>query len=458
MTTRSPRISTRLAWPALAVILSLVGVVQEAEAHFLFLTMGEHAEAGRSVDVFFSEYATTGDPKFVEKIAGTRLWTQSEPGKFQPVEVRRLADRLRANVPSNGPLSVIGQCDYGVLTRKVPFLLRHYPKGISGDPKKLAAFTPYKDVPLEIMATEKEGAVALTVLQNGKPLPHAKLTTVDDDLTNEEIETNAAGDANWKPKAPGYYCIYTGVTLPQSGTHDGQAYSEIREFATISFRWPLVPVADEQAVRLFEKALAARASWNDFPGFTAEMKGTFDGRAFQGTAKVTAEGQVTLDGGLPAEAAKWVEGQLGSTVLHRKASPPTADRPVLRFADDDTRHPYGRLLTFVGGQFASSYRAKDDQLLVVNRSFGKQNMTITVTENSKNAEGKFLPHAYTVHYWDASSGKLQRVETIQNRWTRVGSLDLPTFLSVTTASGEGLSVRTLELTGHALLKADAAGP
>lgn len=449
-------LSRRVAGVTLvAVGLVLTVAAESARAHFLFLRLGEHAEAGRSVDVFFSEYATTGDPKFVEKIAGTKLWTQTEPGQFKPVEVRRLPDRLRALVPSNGPLSVIGRCDYGVLTRKVPFLLRHYPKGIAGDPARLAALTPNKDIPLEIMAGERDGAVVFTVIQSGKPVAKAKLTTVDDDLTNEEFETNEEGKATWTPKSPGYYCVYTGVTLPQSGEHDGKAYSEIREFATISFRWPLVPKADEQAVGLFEKALAARAAWHDFTGFSANVKGAFDGSTFNGTANVRADGRVTLTGVTAAPAAAWIEEQLGSMVLHRKASPPSKERPVLYFADDDTQHPLGRLLTFSGGRFASSYRVKDDQLFVVNRSFGSQNMTITVDENSKNTEGKFLPHAYTVHYWNAADGKLQRVETAQNRWIRVGSLDLPTRIAVTAASETGLSVRTLELSNHALLKSES---
>jgi hypothetical protein len=445
----------RFAGVVLVAVGSLLTVAAEsARAHFLFLRLGEHAEAGRSVDVFFSEYATTGDPKFVEKIAGTKLWTQTEPGKFQSVEVRRLPDRLRAMVPSSSPLSVIGRCDYGVLTRKVPFLLRHYPKGVSGDPTRLAALTPNKDIPLEIMAGEKEGAVVFTVIQKGKPVAGAKLTTVDDDLTNEELETNEAGQATWTPKSPGYYCVYTGVTLPQAGEHDGKAYTEIREFATVSFRWPLVPKADEKAVELFEKALAARAAWHDFPGFSAEVKGSVDGTTFAGSAQVKPDGHVDLTGVSSAPAAAWIEDQLGSMVLHRKASPPSTDRPVLYFADDDTQHPLGRLLTFAGGRFASSYRAKDDQLFVVNRSFGPQNMTITVDENSTNPEGKYLPHAYTVHYWNAADGKLQKVESAQNRWTRIGKLDLPTRIAVTTASETGLSVRTLDLSGHALLKAE----
>jgi hypothetical protein len=134
--------------------------------------------------------------------------------------------------------------------------------------------------------------------------------------------------------------------------------------------------------------------------------------------------------------------------MHRLADKSTGARPkpVLRFADDQDDHPLGRLLTFEGGQFASSYRVKDHQITVVNRHIGRRNMTITVLENERNREGKFLPRHYLVHYWDASTGALSRVETVQDRWTRLGAWDLPTEHTVTTSSETGLSVRTVRLT------------
>ena len=127
--------------------------------------------------------------------------------------------------------------------------------------------------------------------------------------------------------------------------------------------------------------------------------------------------------------------------------------PVLRFADDDQDHPLGRLLEFAGGQFASSYRVKDNQLMVVNRHFGAQDMTITVLDNDRNAEGAFLSRSYTVQYWDAESGRLDRTESVQDRWVRVGAFDLPRSHTVSTATDGGLSVRSFTLSNHNLSEA-----
>jgi hypothetical protein len=127
-------------------------------------------------------------------------------------------------------------------------------------------------------------------------------------------------------------------------------------------------------------------------------------------------------------------------------------RPVLRFADEDDEHPLGRLLTFVGGGFASSYRVKDRQIRVVNRHMGKRNMTITVLDNDKNPEGRFLPRSYLVQYWDAASATLEHVESIQERWQRLRSWDLPSAHTVTDASDAGFSVKSVTLSEHRLLE------
>ena len=192
----------------------------------------------------------------------------------------------------------------------------------------------------------------------------------------------------------------------------------------------------------------------NFPGFTAELSGHVDGRPFAGTVTVKDNGSVEIQTDDPV-AKSWLQDQLDSLVMHRIAQASEsadAHQPRLRFADDDDDHPLGRLLAVDGDQMGSSYRIKDQQITVVNRRMGKQNMTITVLDNDKNAEGRFLPHSYVVHYWDAATGKLNRVETFQERSQRVGSWDLPVLRSIVTASDSGFSVKVVNLSKHALLK------
>jgi hypothetical protein len=438
----------------LGIVTAWLLFAAQARAHFLFIRIGPPAEGGRAAEVYFSELAEAGDARFIDKIAHTRLWVQKTPGKFDPLKVVKAPDRLRAHLPTNGSLVVIGACEYGVLARpkKVPFLLRYYPKAMSGKPADLQALKPFDKVPLEIIATPDGERLTLTALHQGKPVPGAVFHAVDSQLTSSKIKADSEGKASWKPPAPERYSIYTRFVTRESGDAGGVRYEEIREFATLAFHWPMAPKgADPKAVAMFEEALATRAQWKNFPGFSARIKGKVDGRAFTGTVTIDAKGTVQLKTGQDV-VRDWVVDQLESIVMHRAAPGGKRSRPVLRFADGEEDNPLGRLLIFEGGQFASSYRVKDRELMVVNRNMGRLNMTITVLENEKNQEGLFLPRNYTVQYWNAATGELLRTEAIQDRWQRVGSFDLPTVHTVTTASGSGLAVRSFTLSKHQLLK------
>jgi hypothetical protein len=212
---------------------------------------------------------------------------------------------------------------------------------------------------------------------------------------------------------------------------------------------------DAKAVELFEEAISARAQWRNFSGFRAKVAGSVDGRPFSGEVKVAADGSVQLTSDDEA-THEWVEEQLASIAMHRAASSgrgaaeQAAERPRLHFGDDDANHPFGRLLIFEGGHFASSYRVKDRQISVVNRAMGRENMTITVLDNEKTSDGHFLPRSYTVQYWDDASGRLLRSEAVDDRWRHVGDFDLPSAHTVTVSSDSGQSVRSILLSEHEL--------
>jgi hypothetical protein len=341
---------------------------------------------------------------------------------------------------------------------ETPFLLRYYPKAIAGAPDELNRMAARGEIPLEIMAKFEGSHVRLVLLRQGKPVPGVVFHAVDADLTELKVTADSEGSAILTPPAPGFYSVYARDATKRSGEVGGKSYEEIREFATLAFAWPLGSrKADPEAVALFEEAVAARAQWKNFPGFSAELAGESDGRPFSGTVKFLADGAVelTVD---DAVARPWLKDEFESLAMHRRAeaeddSDEGREKPVLRFADDRDDHPLGRLLTFEGGRFASSYRVKDRRITVVNRRMGQKNMTITVLDNDQNAEGKVLPHSYLVHHWDAKSGALERVETVQERWQRVGSWDLPTSRISSTASGRGFSVRSVTLSKHELLSA-----
>src|SRR5262249_40952102 len=81
----------------------------------------------------------------------------------------------------------------------------------------------------------------------------------------------------------------------------------------------------------------------------------------------------------------------------------------------------------------SGYRIKDEQILVVDRHVEGRKFTISVLENRKNAEGKYLPVSFVVDYWNPTSGELLRSDATYQSWTRVGTFDLPVVARIVTA-------------------------
>src|SRR5262249_52300550 len=149
------------------------------------------------------------------------------------------------------------------------------------------------------------------------------------------------------------------------GELNGQKYDEIREYATLSFNWPLERTgSDQEAAALFDDAVAARASWKGFPGFQAKINGVVDGHAFHGKVSVEADGKIALEVG-DSNAKPWVQEQLDSMVLHRGAgsagsggSTSNRAKPQIQFGEDGDENPFGRLLVVGSGKSVSSYRVK----------------------------------------------------------------------------------------------------
>src|SRR5262249_21352149 len=128
------------------------------------------------------------------------------------------------------------------------------------------------------------------------------------------------------------------------------------------------------------------------------------------------------------------------------------------FADDVTDHPLGRAIQVLNDEFHSSYRIRDKQVIVVNRSTKESRFTITVMENRLNPEKKYLPASYVVNYWDLKTDALMRSDTHFHTWTRVGTFDLPESLTVVSATPGKQEAKSMQLTNVRLPKAVGSAP
>lgn len=214
---------------------------------------------------------------------------------------------------------------------------------------------------------------------------------------------------------------------------------------------------DPAASKLLADARAARANWENCPGFSADIVVNFDGKVSRGQVRVDAKGKLTFEG-LDKSAEAWAKRVLGSTVAHRMDGSAARNTPCA-FADDVMDHPLGRAIHVLNDELHSSYRIRDRQIMVVNRSMGASRFTITMQENRTNEEGQYLPVSYVVNTWDNKTGALRGSEAHYQSWQRVGKFDLPVTVRVISASSadpsagkEGLEVKSLTLSNHKLEK------
>jgi hypothetical protein len=212
----------------------------------------------------------------------------------------------------------------------------------------------------------------------------------------------------------------------------------------------LIPVGDDAAkqtenpaaTKMLADARMARATMKSFPGFTAEMIVTMQGKENRCTVQVDSKGKVIIGEQLTGPGAGWAKRSLASAISHRMGDPSAMKTPCA-FADEDTTNPLGRLVTVLNDEMHSSYRIKDNQIMVVNRLQDGSKFSITVQENRKNEEGKFLPSAYVVNYW-AKDGSLEKSEAHTQGWVRINGFDLPDLIRTVTTTKD-VDVREIRL-------------
>ena len=197
-----------------------------------------------------------------------------------------------------------------------------------------------------------------------------------------------------------------------------------------------------------------------FGGFTADVTCVAPGALALGSLRVASDGRSELALGGVAEdddLHRAAQRDLASMVAHRWAS---------RYEDGDGRYAKhlgegdadgdgdeldGCLVTLEGDPFASSYRVAGGQVVQVNRTMGPVRFSIVICARTAAPDGRLLPAQFTVHHWDAETGRLTRSESVSDTYATVGDVVLPATRRVVTATDAGLQRRELRLTGHRLL-------
>lgn len=432
-------------------VMALFLLALPAQAHFIWLLPPKDRD-GTTAQMVFSDSLAPDAKVPIGNIKQTKLFSQVGNASKAPVKMKEDKGHFQIIPEINGEGMVLvgGVCEYGVIqkAKSEPFLLMYYPKAIwfTGKTREDSAWSYEgdKEMRLEIVGVPKQKA--LKVLWEGKPAANLEVDLIvpgyDEKVELKTDENGQVDVAKYPPKVSGYAGMLAKKIENKAGKFKDKSYKAIHHYATLTVylqgrtaspkeqEVTLVvgdqrkdPAPDPAATKLFAEARAARAAWNNFPGFTADLTVNKNGKSCKGTVVVSDKGKVSIE--LPdEELLALAKREIGSLVSHRLPSSTAPETPCA-FADQLADHPLGRTIVVLGDEMHSSYRIKDRQIIEVNRHMKDSRFTITVLENSWTKEKTYLPTSYVVSSWDNTSKSLKSTSAHHQTWTRIGAFDLP---------------------------------
>ena len=440
----------------LLACLGALAVQMPASAHFVWITVAKDASGQPQAQVHFSELAEPDSAALLERIASVKVWSRTAAGRPQTLRLaKQITDEIGSWVApvEGGASAVSGSIKYGVLDRRGQvFLLWYHAKHLDAAAADFKALARDEALALDVVPETTGKGIQLRVLFEGRPAGASELVVLDPDGNETTAKADGEGKFALAGAKAGLYSIRAKWSVDKAGEEAGKAYPQVVHYCTLALRLPAeaaTRAAEASAAELLRRARDARAIWTGFPGFEADVTLYAEGRQHAGRIAVTADGDVTLSG-LSLKDEKPIVTMLRSLVAHRLGGG-ESDESV-SFADDQTDHPLGRLVKLdYDSAMASAYRIQEDVIREVNRQMDGGRFTISVFEVSRNAEGKYLPGYYAVHFWN-KDGSLRTSTAVRETWTRVGRYDLPaTHAAVTAGKDEHKNV-SLSLTNHKLLK------
>ncbi len=204
---------------------------------------------------------------------------------------------------------------------------------------------------------------------------------------------------------------------------------------------------DPVAYDLLKEAHDARQVWPvDFSGFNAEVVFNDNGKVIVGKLSYEQKSGVVLNvGEIDPESKTWLVNQLNSLLSHRRGgdfAKRDGANPIT-FGDDD-KSPIGRLV-ILNDALKSSYRVRDGKVVDVTRTIAGERFTISVLETTPVENGKYLPHHFTVTYFDAKTGALKRTESFSDTHSKVSDIWFPTQRRVIRADNGVITARVIEI-------------
>jgi hypothetical protein len=204
----------------------------------------------------------------------------------------------------------------------------------------------------------------------------------------------------------------------------------------------------------FRAAYENRYTWDAaFPGYTADVTFTHNGKTHTGQAKVTADLKQEVTGIADEAAQKAVQGQLFEVSIHRV-------RRGFEDSHGNNTFRYGETLTdgaveiLMGGKAEGDrYEIKDNEVSMVHRHIHGVVVTIH-TFSSHDTGAGYLSHRYDSLYHDPKTGEQKGgLSNFEDEYTEVGGYQILSRRAIETATDGGTDSQEFVFSNIALLEA-----
>jgi Protein of unknown function (DUF3386) len=151
---------------------------------------------------------------------------------------------------------------------------------------------------------------------------------------------------------------------------------------------------------LFQAAYENRYTWDtQFPGYSADITYTQDGKVFTGQVRVTSDLKAEVLNVEDEEAQKAIHGQLWETAIHRvrRSFEDTHSKNTFSYGNTDET---GAVEILMGGKAEGDYyKLRNNEVCLVHRHIHGVVVTINTFSSQNTGEG-YLSHRYDSVYHD----------------------------------------------------------
>ena len=234
----------RLSW-------AVLGFATIMKAHFVFVVP---LPGGANAQVFLSENLKPDAKVDLGLVAQAQLSLRDPNGREAPLVLVNSGHAYAASLPGTGTRLIHGTADLGVMQQGTDksYLLTYYPKAILGDPFD-STTTVGNSARVEVVPVGKPGAVRLELLVRGVPESGAEITVIRPDASQVKVMTDHAGLTEPLGQS-GRYGAWASHWEAGKGMHQGKAYDERRDYATLVFDTSPQSETAKGAARIDRKA------------------------------------------------------------------------------------------------------------------------------------------------------------------------------------------------------------